>query len=200
MPGISKLWQFANGQLRLRGFGRRHIVALRDWRASSAEQRAVWYSAVKWVREWNRHFISGDWLFLQGPPGTGKTTLAAAMMHGVIVKLSLAGRYKGNWMYLTNFELFSRVKRRLTGYEDPLDPFKRIGLLILDELGVAHWSDAERIWLYEILDYRYREMLPTVLITNLPGDRLVAYLGERILDRISGIATLWKFNWRSFRR
>ena len=52
-----------------------------------------------------------------------------------------------------------------------------------------------------MLDTRYAEMRPTVLIGNLSVPEMEAYLGERIMDRLSelGSATVL-FTWPSHRR
>ena len=73
-------------------------------------------------------------------------------------------------------------------------------LLILDEVGVQFGSEAEKIILYDIINGRYERVLPTILISNLPEAELGAYLGDRVLDRMSeGGGVTLAFDWPSKR-
>ena len=58
-----------------------------------------------------------------------------------------------------------------------------------------------RAMLFDLLDTRYAEMRPSLLIGNLTAPEMAAYLGERIMDRLLelGSATV-PFTWPSHRR
>src|SRR5690606_1976721 len=73
-------------------------------------------------------------------------------------------------------------------------------LLILDEFGVQIGSETDKLILFEIINGRYSEMRLTIIISNLARAELGAYLGERVIDRMSegGGATL-AFTWESKR-
>jgi DNA replication protein DnaC len=74
-------------------------------------------------------------------------------------------------------------------------------LLILDEVGVQFGTDAEKIILFEIINGRYEDMKPTVIISNLNIEGLTEYLGERVIDRLrEGGGKVIMFNWASYRR
>lgn len=73
-------------------------------------------------------------------------------------------------------------------------------MLILDEVGVQFGSESEKIILFEILNERYLNMKPTILISNLNPAALQEYVGERVMDRMrenGGI--ILKFDWKSHR-
>jgi DNA replication protein DnaC len=55
--------------------------------------------------------------------------------------------------------------------------------------------------LFDVLNARYGEMRPTVLIANLTAAEMEDYLGDRIMDRLLelGSATV-PFTWPSHRR
>jgi DNA replication protein DnaC len=75
-------------------------------------------------------------------------------------------------------------------------------LLVLDEVGVAIGDGEKRkAMLFDLLDSRYADQRPTVLIGNLTEDEMAAYLGERLWDRVmeQGSA-LVPFTWASYRR
>jgi DNA replication protein DnaC len=75
-----------------------------------------------------------------------------------------------------------------------------LDLLILDEVGMQFGSDAERLLLFDVLNGRYEELKPTVLIGNLAVDTLPDYLDIRLLDRLrenGGVVV--PFTWSSER-
>ena len=75
-----------------------------------------------------------------------------------------------------------------------------LDLLILDEVGMQFGSDAERLLLFDVLNGRYEELKPTVLIGNLAVDALPDYLDIRLLDRLrenGGVVV--PFTWSSER-
>ena len=49
--------------------------------------------------------------------------------------------------------------------------YARPDLLILDEVGHQHGSDAERLTLFDVINARYEQCRPTLLITNLEFKR-----------------------------
>ena len=74
-------------------------------------------------------------------------------------------------------------------------------LLILDEIGLQHGSEAEKIILFEILNERYMQCKPTILISNLDINDLKEYITERVIDRMrEGGGQKIVFNWESNRR
>jgi len=59
----------------------------------------------------------------------------------------------------------------------------RPGLLVLDEVGVQHGSETERMLLTEIVNDRYADEKPTILISNLTMLEFTQVVGERVADR-----------------
>ena len=72
--------------------------------------------------------------------------------------------------------------------------------MIIDEVGVQFGSEAEKLIMFEIINTRYERMKPTILISNQTKEELAAFIGERVLDRMSdgGGCTL-SFTWDSYR-
>ena len=78
--------------------------------------------------------------------------------------------------------------------------FIRPDLLILDEVGVQFGSETEKMILFEIINGRYEQLKPTIVISNL-ADALTDYLGERVVDRLrEGGGRMLIFDWPSYRR
>ena len=49
------------------------------------------------------------------------------------------------------------------------------------------------------MDRRYREMRPTILMTNLDKAEFKNAIGERVYDRLTEVGRWVKFDWESFR-
>lgn len=118
------------------------------------------------------------WLILHGGVGTGKTHLAAAI---------------ANWAMNNHIRvLFAVVPDLLdhlrstfapsstTQYDELFESVRAVPLLILDDLGTENCTPWAGEKLYQIFNYRYNDMLPTVLTTNRPLERI----DERILSRL----------------
>ena len=77
-----------------------------------------------------------------------------------------------------------------------------VDLLVLDEVGVAIGNAAtRRAMLFDVLNERYGETRPTILIGNLTSAELEDYLGERIMERLMDLGTaMVPFTWSSHRR
>ena len=79
--------------------------------------------------------------------------------------------------------------------------YARADLLIVDEVGAQFGSEGERVQLFDILDQRYQQMLPTLIITNLNPQELRECLGDRSYDRLMEIGgSVVTFAGKSYRR
>jgi DNA replication protein DnaC len=132
----------------------------------------------------------GTNLLLVGPMGTGKTGLACAIANHVVrehaasaIFISAYGavrHQRDTWR--------KRGKTETEALADLIDP----DLLVLDEVGVQVGSDSEMLMLFEVLNGRYANRQPTVLISNLPAQgehSLRAFLGERLWSRYTDDAS-----------
>jgi DNA replication protein DnaC len=121
-------------------------------------------------------------LILCGKPGTGKSHLACAITiavydgGGEAYRVSVADiirELKDSWRSDSE-----KQETRL------LNRYGKVTLLIIEEIGVQFGSDTERMYLFEIVNRRYENCLPTVLVSNLDPDKLAAEVGERVMDRL----------------
>ncbi|QGT78864.1 hypothetical protein GM160_08115 [Guyparkeria halophila] len=122
-------------------------------------------------------------LILQGEIGTGKTHLAIAAIRQALSS--------GRTAYFTKVaRLMKRIKRTYgnRGDEDELsilDSLSTVDLLVLDELGGNTGSDTDSRLLHEIIDERYDNDLPTVILTNIAVENLdQATGGEAATSRL----------------
>jgi DNA replication protein DnaC len=72
-------------------------------------------------------------------------------------------------------------------------------LLIIDEIGASTGSDHELGLLFEIINKRYENLRPMILISNLNVQDLQRFLGQRAMDRFNECATVVAFDWESHR-
>lgn len=125
----------------------------------------------------------GRWLLMWGDRGNGKSHLCAAVAN----HLSNAGTPT---LFLTMPDLLASLKQLLDlqanteqeSYSGRMKMIKKAPVLILDDLGAesaSSWSDAV---LFEILDHRYRNRLPTMIVTNCPLDEFDPRITSRLQD------------------
>lgn len=142
---------------------------------------------------------AGHGLILSGNPGTGKTHLACAILAAVI-------RQGHSGLFITISEALRLIRatyspRAARTETEAFDMLIAPDLLVCDEVGIAIGDAVKRqALLFDVLNSRYAEQRPTVLIGNLDANGMRDYLGERIMDRLleSGSA-LVPFTWGSFR-
>jgi DNA replication protein DnaC len=163
------------------------------------QQHQLALSVTKhYANKFSERLESGGGLILQGKPGTGKTHLACAVANTVVANGSTA-------RFITVMQLVRLVrstwKRDSEKSED--DILKAVigyDLLIIDEIGVQYETESEKLILFDVLNGRYENVKPTILLTNLVGEELNACIGERNVDRIQeGGGTTISFTWGSYR-
>ena len=60
-------------------------------------------------------------------------------------------------------------------------------------------TDGEQTILFDVLDARYRDMRPTIMLTNQGAEGLRGYLGDRTFDRVRETSKFVAFDWESYR-
>jgi len=170
------------------------------YHALLSEQQAVFAVCRGYAERFDESIAEGRCLILVGGPGTGKTHLACAILETVI-------RRGNTGLFITVSESLRAIRhayspRAMRSESEAFALLTEPDLLVLDEVGVAV-GDAEkrRALLFDMLNRRYADQRPTILIGNLTADELEEYLGERIMDRLleAGSAVV-PFTWESYRR
>jgi len=131
-------------------------------------------------------FISGKakhhFLTFVGEPGRGKTHLALGIgWHWLENKLGVVkyGQVEG---LLDDLRRGFRADtdERIYQFDELLKRVKEVPLLILDDLGVEQSTPWARAKLDEIIDYRYLNVLQTVVTTNLAPEKLEPRMASRL--------------------
>lgn len=125
-----------------------------------------------------------NWLVLLGQPGCGKTHLSIAVANVLLAR-------KIPVLYFQHVEGMSELKDSLRGDEGirtRLEDMKRAELLIWDDLfkGKRQPRDFEIEIAFEVLNYRYLNLLPTIISSEKTVDELVQIdeaIGSRIIER-----------------
>jgi DNA replication protein DnaC len=145
------------------------------------------------------HSEAGRCLLLLGKPGTGKTHLAAAIAWQVMQCTAATVVYRtvgGILQYIKGSYDSSAEYTEAEAYASLVKP----ALLIIDEVGATKPTEFEQATLFAIINGRYEEQRPTVVVSNLMPEELPAVLGERSVDRLregGGIGLV--FDWESAR-
>lgn len=118
------------------------------------------------------------WLLLYGAVGNGKTHLA----HAAANELSQQGRDARIYPVP---DLLTQLRQAIDSNtsDSLLRDWKNVDVLILDDYGMEYGTDWEQARLEELLDYRYRELLPTMVVTNKNPDHLPDRLRSRFMDK-----------------
>lgn len=141
---------------------------------------------------------SSSSLILAGTVGTGKTYLAQALAQD----LSAIGK---SFIFSTARQVVRDIRstwaRDSHRTEDQvIASYVKTAYLFIDEVGIQYGTESEQIAMFDIINGRYENRRPTILITNLDIDGLKEIMGERIIDRLrQDGGQLLAFTWNSMR-
>lgn len=167
-----------------------------NFAADSDGKRHALKVAREYAENFREHARRGDGLIFAGAPGTGKSHLAGAILQ------SLLPDHVG--MYTTCMGLIRAIRAtwRRDSERTEADMLRELGdcpLLVIDEVGVQYGTDGEQTILFDIIDRRYRETMPTILLTNQDRAGFKEFIGERSYDRLIETSRWVPFDWESYR-
>ncbi|MEN8614502.1 ATP-binding protein [Dehalogenimonas sp. THU2] len=151
---------------------------LQEGRHGSAQHQTVFKAAYKAAFTFAADPLG--FLVFTGPSGSGKTHLAAAITNKRIETGHAV-------LYRSAPDLMDDLRAGFsTGaespYADTFEQIKNTPLLVLDDLGIQSDTAWAREKLDQLITYRFKQELPTVLVTAAPLEALDERLRNRIAD------------------
>lgn len=152
--------------------------------------------AKAYAASFEDHLRAGTGLVFAGGPGTGKSHLACAVLQSILPRrvgvyttvMGLVRAVRDTWRRDSD-----RTESQVLGDIGAID------LLVIDEMGVQYGTDGEKTILFEVLDRRYQDRRPTIILTNLKAAALQELVGDRTYDRLTETARWVPFGWPSYR-
>lgn len=167
-----------------------------NFQAVTPDQENALKVVQAFADNFDKHVKNGTGLILSGLPGTGKSHLAGAVLQHILP--AHAG------LYITCMGIIRAI--RGTWRKDSeksesqiLSMLCDVPLLVIDEIGVQYGTDGEQTILFDVLDRRYREMMPSILLTNQNRDGFKSCVGDRTFDRLTQSCKWVQFDWASYR-
>ena len=138
---------------------------------------------------------TGGSLIIYGSNGTGKTHLAFASIRYQIEQGKEA-------FYVLAADFFNEIKQSFANgsTHKVIQDYTRYDYLVIDEIDKSYGSQTEFNYMYLLINKRYNDMVPTVLITNAKKADLVDVIGSSVLDRIAGDGKVKELSGKSYRR
>lgn len=169
---------------------------LDNFHADTEPQKYALTVARDYLENFDTYAKRGEGLIFSGMPGTGKSHVAGAILQALLPRrvglyttcMGIIRSVRGTWR---------KDSERSEG--EVLRMLRAVPLLVVDEIGVQYGTDGEQTILFDVLDGRYREMQPTILLTNQDRAGLKQFIGERAYDRLTETSRWIPFDWPSYR-
>ncbi len=135
-------------------------------------------AAAKEIAESYAHSPQG-WLLLEGGYGSGKTHLAAAIANFVV-------NMGTPTLFITVPDLLDSLRFAYsdpdTTFEAHFEEIRTAAFLVLDDFGTQNATNWAQEKLFQIMNFRYINKLPTVITTNLKLDEIESRIRSRLQD------------------
>lgn len=165
--------------------------------ADSEGKRTALKAAESFASSFDERRKEGATMVFSGLPGTGKSHLAIAVCLAVMEVGATA-------QYLNALDAIRLVRSTWArGSEqsetEVMRGLARVDLLVIDEVGAQYGSEGEQVILFDIINRRYQDLMPMILLTNQGKDGFRQYLGDRAFDRLREAGKWVAFDWESHR-
>lgn len=167
------------------------------FKTSSARQRLTLSDARRYAQAISGRQQIGGLVFF-GRSGTGKTHLAISLLR----HCQMAGL---SGFYVRAIDLMNRLRQTQGAsatYQDRqvIENLSKVDVLIIDDVGKSMGTDFERAAMFNILDLRWGELLPTVMTSNLELEALRDLLTPAGFDRLTDAGSnAIELDWESER-
>lgn len=138
--------------------------------------------------------IKNNSIIITGSHGTGKTYLMACLMRECYLKGLNAVYLENAKQFLDKYKsFFYGTTHEKNIIDKEIEDYKKCYLLIIDEISKISATNEDSNILYQVINYRYNNMLPFILVGNLSGNftskdetkkAFANILGASVADRI----------------
>lgn len=171
-----------------------------SYRADTPEQQQALRICQGYAEQFPENYRDGRCLLLLGTVGTGKTHLSAAILDMVVTRHGMLGVYRT----VTSILQYVKGSYDHAATYSEADAFQALiapHLLVIDEAGATKATEFELATLFTVINGRYEQQKPTIVISNLELDGLHRAIGDRCVDRLrEGGGRMVPFKWASARR
>jgi DNA replication protein DnaC len=155
------------------------------------ENRSAFNAAKEYADSFEYNLKTGKGIYFEVTNGTGKTHLAVAISLQLI-KNGVPVICK------SSIDLLADIKKAYDKAGDisenaVIDIYRKVDLLIIDDLGKEQCTPWTVSTLYAILDYRYEDMKPTIITTNYNEEMLIKRLTPQGGDSLNAEAIVSRF-------
>lgn len=165
--------------------------------ATTDQQRAV-RQTVQAFRDFFLNERTWAALVMAGKTGTGKTLMACELAQSLISRASISVRY------ITAKGMISEIQasygREGKSEEGEIMRFAQYDVLILDEIDALPERENSKLLLTEIINRRYNDNKPVIVISNQSLATLANYVGDRVHSRLYENSFPCDFSWEDYRR
>ena len=182
------------------------------------ENKKIYNNIKEYADNFDRHYKEGNWLIMSGDYGLGKTHLALATARKAVKTFAKEYLKKhphtltyigdSKIQFLSSSEMIQNIRDSYDSdninEQELMSGYKNTPLIIIDDLGTEKASEWQKEKMYMILDYRYRQLKPTIITTNLGSGELKEQVSLRVMERMIEASNdgkyLYKFRGKSYRR
>lgn len=148
------------------------------------------------IQDFLSHPETSPGIIMLGKPGTGKNHLAIGIVKEFIEEKGLIA------LMTTAIKIVRSIKDTWQSHNSEgyaISAFTKPDLLVVDEIGVQFGSETEKLYLSEIVNDRYEQLKPTILLGNVTLKEVSKNLGERVIERFKEGGKILIFDWESWR-
>lgn len=169
---------------------------LDSYQATSEKQKHALTTCQRYLSTFSDRLYDHKGMVFCGNTGTGKTHLAV----GMIKQLA---KDKHDALLVSVMDMIREIRRayseRQFTEQELIEKFVDPDLLFIDEIGVQLGTEAEKVTLYDVINKRYEEMKPTIILSNLEREKVREYIGARSYSRIINGGIVLSFDWNDYR-
>jgi DNA replication protein DnaC len=191
------------------------ILAKNGWGAKYIQP--IDLHGERWMAELQRAkatVAAGGIVAMVGGRGPGKTQMAAEIARAgdwpedkpsyTRGENVLAVHRGKTALYVRAMDLFLDFRHAQKNHvqsseKEVLEKHARVGLLVIDEFQERGESPWENRIMKNLIDKRYSDGRPTIIIANMNRGDMGAALGDSVKDRVRECGCVIEFNWPSYR-